>query len=88
MVSMVAVAMPCVSIMSGVPAVCFVTSVVLAFVSMAFMTMPVVITVVTVMIVASTVLVVTSIVIVRIVAGRLMRSCWGLTHSCFLLVCW
>ena len=82
MVSMVAVAMPCVSIMSGVPTVCFMTSVVLAFVSMAFMTMPVVITVVTLL------MVVTSMLIVRIVAGRLLRSCWGLTHSCVLLVCW
>lgn len=93
MVSMLAVAMPCVSTMSGVPTVCFMTSMVLTFVPVTFVPMtlrivPVLAAVtagVAVLIVVSTVLVVPSMLIVHFMVGRLMRSCWGLSHSCFLL---
>ena len=77
MVSMVTVAMPCMSTVACVSTVCFMTGVVLAFVPMAFMVVPFVAAVMTV------VIVVTAVIMVRMVVGRLMRSCWGLTHTAF-----
>lgn len=52
-----------------VPTVCFMAGVVLAFMPMAFMVVPVVIAVVT------------TVFVVSVVISRLMRSCWGLTHT-------
>lgn len=63
--------------MSGVSTMCFMTSVMLAFVPVALMVVPVVAAVFVVVAVVPTVLV------VRIVVSCLLRSCWGLTHTAF-----